>query len=132
MPVALASVALVLVLSAPPAGAVTPTCKTITNGKVCVSPVTFNGNPNYMWATYTVASNGHAVTGHVELGAVVPYGGPCGHGNALANSATVTVQPGGTLVVQWGPRNASYDFAATFWAGSGSSFTNYGTVCAEY
>jgi hypothetical protein len=115
--------------TAGPAVAASSTCKSITNGTVCVAPVTVNGNPNYMEAWYTVSSSGHSVTGHVELGG---SGSTCTHGGAYANSATRNLAPGQTITAVYGPRNFSTNWAGTFWAGSGSSFTDYGTVCALY
>ncbi len=126
-----ASLTMVFVTAAPASAA--STCKSITNGTICVGPTIING-AEYMQAWYTVSSSGHSVTGHVELarlGAVNPP--PCTHGTATANSVTVTLAPGERVLLRYGQViNYSNDWAATFWAGSGTSFTDYGTVCAEY
>ena len=102
----------------------------ITSGVACVGTITISGNANYMGAAYTYTGSS-STYGHTELGQV---SGSCGPGTADANeSPEVTLTNDEVGGVIWGPRNYSADWSSTWWRDNGGgSFSDFGSVCADY
>lgn len=98
----------------------------ITDGYECVGVYT-SGSQAYVGAAYTYDTSG-SVTGHEELGAVTSG---CSTGTKVANETTVMLNDGDTGEVIT-PTNSSNNWTATWWDGSSSPYTSWGTVCGAY
>ena len=98
----------------------------ITNGYECVGTYA-SGTQAYTGAEYTYETTG-SVRGHEELGT---YSSSCAPGTAAANSPTVTLDEGYAELVAI-PVDYSDNWSATWWKGTGSPYTNWGTVCGSY
>jgi hypothetical protein len=98
----------------------------VTDGYECVGTYTV-GTQAYTGAQYTYETTG-SVTGHEELGTV---SSGCSTGTAAANSGTVTLSNGDGEIVAI-PVDYSDNWSATWWKGSSSPYTNWGTVCGSY
>ncbi len=115
--------------------AVTATCpnmalytgQAVTNGYECAGTLTINGNSNYVGAVYTYKGT-TSVTGHEELGTV---GSGCSPGTAVVNGSTTTLSPNQYQEPVY-LRSSSAIWTATWWQGSTSPYTNWGTVCGSY
>jgi len=99
----------------------------ITNGYDCVGAYSV-GSQGYDGAAYTYETTG-SVTGHEELGAL--SSGCASQGTPVANEATVTLNNGDVGEVVH-PTNVSDDWTATWWKGTSSPYTKWGTVCGTY
>lgn len=98
----------------------------VTNGYECVGAYT-SGSQGYAGAAYTYETSG-SVTGHEELGTI---SSGCAPGSPAANGSKMTLtQNHGELVLL--PVNYSDNWTATWWKGTASPYTNWGTVCGAY
>ena len=115
-----------------PSASTSETCGGIAGpGTACVGPATVNGNPNYMFASYEY-QGGSSATGYVELGNVGISPPSCSPGSEVASSPVKTLSPGATGILFWGPRSISTTWSSTWWEGSTSPYTDWGSVCGVY
>jgi hypothetical protein len=99
----------------------------ITDGYDCVGAYSV-GSQGYDGAAYTYETTG-SVTGHEELGALAS--GCASQGTPVANEPT-TMLHNGDVGETVHPTNVSDDWTATWWVGTSSPYTKWGTVCGTY
>jgi hypothetical protein len=98
----------------------------VTNGYECVGIYSV-GLQAYAGAAYTYETSG-SVTGHEELGTVASG---CSPGTPAANGSTLTLNNGNVAEVVT-PTSGSNHWTATWWKGTSSPYTSWGTVCGTY
>jgi hypothetical protein len=101
----------------------------VTGGVACVGTATFNGNVNYMAASYLRTASTSSY-GHAELGTV---GGTCVVGTLVADQVPeVTLNTNQAGFVLWGPRSGSNNWSSTWWQDNGGgNYSDFGTVCGS-
>ena len=101
------------------------TSKAIADGVLCVGTYTYQGDPNFIAASYKNTSS-VSPYGQVDLG----VGGCPGYSDGrYPAGGPGYISPGDTWFVAWGPRNFSNEWSST-WYENGT--TSWGSVCAEY